>query len=96
MEILNNETKINCGNYTRQNIEMCLIATRGNGLPRKSASVRQVIYSCLGEHSEKPKEIHYRLEELYGDVPRLELFSREKYGDWDVYVNQVEGSIKLI
>ena len=51
MEILNNETKINCGNYTRQNIEMCLIATRGNGLPRQSASVRQVIYLCLDEHS---------------------------------------------
>ncbi|MDU6046791.1 MAG: MT-A70 family methyltransferase, partial [Proteus mirabilis] len=77
MEILNNETKINCGNYTRQNVEMCLIATRGNGLPRQSASVRQIIYSCLGEHSEKPKEVHHRLEELYGDVPRLELFARE-------------------
>ncbi len=51
MEILNNETKINCGNYIRQNIEMCLIATRGNGLPRQSASVRQVIYLCLDEHS---------------------------------------------
>ncbi len=51
MEILNNETKINCGNYTRQNVEMCLIATRGNGLPRQSASVRQVIYLCLDEHS---------------------------------------------
>ncbi len=51
MEILNNETKINCGNYIRQNIEMCLIATRGNGLPRQSASIRQVIYLCLDEHS---------------------------------------------
>ncbi|WP_025155267.1 MT-A70 family methyltransferase, partial [Morganella morganii] len=68
MEILNSETKINCGNYTRQNIEMCLIATRGKGLPRRSASVRQIVYSCLGEHSEKPKEVHHRLEELYGDV----------------------------
>jgi N6-adenosine-specific RNA methylase IME4 len=96
MEILNNETKINCGNYTRQNVEMCLIATRGNGLPRQSASVRQVIYSCLGEHSEKPKEVHHRLEELYGDVPRLELFAREKYGDWDVYGDQAEESIQLI
>lgn len=95
MEILNSETKINCGNYTRQNIEMCLIATRGKGLPRRSASVRQIIYSCLGEHSEKPKEVHHRLEELYGDVPRIELFAREKYGEWDVYGDQVDGSVKL-
>ena len=95
MEILNNETKINCGNYTRQNIEMCLVATRGKGLPRRSASVRQIVYSCLGEHSEKPKEVHHRLEELYGDVPRIELFAREKYGEWDVYGDQVDGSVKL-
>ncbi|MFN6817130.1 MT-A70 family methyltransferase, partial [Proteus mirabilis] len=95
MEILNNETKINCGNYTRQNVEMCLIATRGNGLPRQSASVRQIIYSCLGEHSEKPKEVHHRIEQLYGDVPRLELFAREKYGDWDVYGDQAEESLRL-
>ncbi|HCR3184427.1 TPA: DNA methyltransferase [Morganella morganii] len=95
MEILNSETKINCGNYTRQNIEMCLIATRGKGLPRLSASVRQIIYSCLGEHSEKPKEVHHRLEELYGDVPRIELFTREKYGEWDVYGDQVNSDIQL-
>ncbi|KKY70294.1 DNA methyltransferase [Morganella morganii] len=95
MEILNNETKINCGNYTRQNIEMCLVATRGKGLPRRSASVRQIVYSCLGEHSEKPKEVHHRLEELYGDVPRIELFAREKYGEWDVYGDQVNSDIQL-
>ncbi|WP_337247303.1 MT-A70 family methyltransferase [Proteus sp. G2665] len=54
------------------------------------------MYSCLGEHSEKPKEVHHRLEELYGDAPRLELFAREKYGDLDVYGDQAEESIQLI
>ncbi|MEN7471255.1 MT-A70 family methyltransferase, partial [Providencia stuartii] len=95
MDILNNETKINGGNYTRANAEICLIAVRGNGLPRQSASVRQVVYSCLGDHSEKPKEVHHRLEELYGDVPRIELFAREKFGDWDVFGDQVESNIQF-
>ncbi|QQE94413.1 MULTISPECIES: MT-A70 family methyltransferase [Providencia] len=95
MDILNNETKINGGNYTRANTEICLIAVRGNGLPRQSASVRQVIYSCLGDHSEKPKEVHHRLEELYGNVPRIELFAREKFGDWDVFGDQVESNIQF-
>ncbi|MDI9764932.1 DNA methyltransferase, partial [Morganella morganii] len=54
MDTLNSETRINGGNYTRANAEACLIATRGRGLERRSASVRQVVYSCLGEHSEKP------------------------------------------
>ncbi len=95
METLNNETKINGGNYTRANAEICLIAIRGNGLPRQSASVRQIIYSCLGDHSEKPKEVHHRLEELYGDVPRIELFAREKFGNWDVFGDQVESNIQF-
>lgn len=95
MELLNAETRINGGNYTRANAEVCLIATRGRGLERQSASVRQIVYSCLGEHSEKPKEVHHRLEELYGDVPRIELFAREKYGEWDVYGDQVNSDIQL-
>lgn len=95
METLNAETRINGGNYTRANVEICLIATRGRGLERKSASVRQIVYSCLGEHSEKPKEVHHRLEELYDDVPRIELFAREKYGEWDVYGDQVNSDIQL-
>lgn len=80
---------------TRANAEVCLIATRGRGLERQSAGVRQIVYSCLGEHSEKPKEVHHRLEELYGDVPRIELFAREKYGEWDVYGDQVDGSVEI-
>ena len=50
--------------------------------------MRQIIFSCLGEHSEKPKEIFHRIEELYGDVPRIELFARDAYPNWDSWGNQ--------
>ncbi len=53
LDLLNAETKMNGGNYTRANSEDVLIATRGNG-KRVSASVKQVVFSCLGEHSQKP------------------------------------------
>lgn len=56
---------------------------RGNGLERKCASIKQVIYSPLGEHSQKPAEVRLRLEKLYGDVPRIELFSRCGAPGWD-------------
>ncbi|MBD2803070.1 DNA methyltransferase [Xenorhabdus sp. M] len=88
LELLNTETRMNGGNYTRSNTEDVLIAIKGNGLPRQSASVKQVIYSCLGEHSQKPREVHYRLEQLYGDVPRIELFARESVYGWDLYGNE--------
>jgi hypothetical protein len=54
LSMLNSETRMNGGNYTRANTEDLLIATRGIGLERVSASIKQVVYSCLGEHSEKP------------------------------------------
>lgn len=88
LDFLNAEVKINGGNYSRQNQESALIAVRGKGLERASASVRQIIFSCLGEHSEKPKEIFHRIEELYGDVPRIELFARDAYPNWHAWGNQ--------
>lgn len=88
LDFLNDEVKINGGNYTRANSEDCLIAVRGKGVERLSASVRQIIFSCLGEHSQKPKEIFHRIEELYGDVPRIELFARDAYPGWDSWGNQ--------
>lgn len=66
---------MNGGNHTRANTEDLLIATRGAGLERKHAGIKQVVYSPLGAHSEKPWEVRHRLELLYGDVPRIELFS---------------------
>ncbi len=76
LDLLNAQTRMNGGNYTRANTEDLLIATRGNGLERKCAGIKQVIYSPLGEHSQKPAEARFRPEKLYGDVPRIELFSR--------------------
>ncbi len=54
LSMLNSETRMNGGNHTRANTEDLLIATCGAGLERASASIKQVVYSCLGEHSEKP------------------------------------------
>jgi N6-adenosine-specific RNA methylase IME4 len=48
LDLLNVQTRMNGGNYTRANTEDMLIATRGNGLERQCASIKQVIYSPLG------------------------------------------------
>lgn len=88
MAWMDKEVKINAGNYTRQNQESMLVAVRGRGLERQSASVRQIVFSCPGEHSAKPKEVMHRLVELYGDVPRLEMFARSSMSGWDCWGNE--------
>ncbi|SYS38148.1 MT-A70 family methyltransferase [Klebsiella pneumoniae] len=96
LSMLNSETRMNGGNYTRANTEDLLIATRGIGLERVNASIKQVVYSCLGEHSEKPWEVRHRLEKLYGEVSRVELFARESWLGWDRWGNQCSNSFEII
>ncbi|EAZ5304612.1 DNA methyltransferase [Salmonella enterica subsp. enterica] len=95
LTMLNSETRMNGGNHTRANTEDVLIATRGSGLERASASIKQVVYSCLGAHSEKPWEVRYRLEQLYGDVSRIELFARDIWPGWDRWGNECTSSVEL-
>lgn len=74
-----------CGYYTRANAELCLLATKGKVLNRKSHSIRQVIESKIREHSRKPDEARERIVELFGDIPRIELFARQQYDGWDCW-----------
>lgn len=82
------------GNWTRSNAEICLLATRGKP-KRKSASVHQLIISPVQAHSQKPKETREKIVELLGDLPRIELFAREKTDGWDVWGNEVECDIDM-
>jgi len=83
------------GYYKRANPEQCLLATRGVGLKRTDKSIRRLIIAPRGRHSEKPAEAYRRIERLFGNVSRLELFARYRRAGWDVFGNQVEGSIRL-
>lgn len=82
------------GYWTRSNVEFCILATKGTP-KRKSASVHQVIVSHIEEHSKKPQEVRERIVQLMGDVPRIELFARQKTPGWDVWGNEVESDIEM-
>jgi N6-adenosine-specific RNA methylase IME4 len=83
------------GYYTRANPEQCLLATRGTGLRRKDKSVRRLIVAPRGRHSEKPVEAYRRIERLFGNVSRVELFARTRRVGWDAFGDEVKGSISL-
>jgi N6-adenosine-specific RNA methylase IME4 len=82
------------GYYTKSNCEVCLIGTKGT-LPIKSNKVSSVVISPRREHSRKPDEVREKIVELYGDLPRIELFARETSPGWDVWGNEVECSINF-
>lgn len=42
-------------------------------------------------HSKKPDEIRQRIVELCGDVPRIELFAREKANGWECLGDEIDG-----
>ena len=82
------------GYWTRSNAEICLLAVRGKP-KRVSRKVFQLIASPLQEHSKRPEEVRERIVELMGDLPRIELFARQKSPGWDVWGNEVESSLDM-
>jgi N6-adenosine-specific RNA methylase IME4 len=83
------------GYWTRANTEPCLLATRGAGLPRLARDVLAIILSPVREHSRKPDEQYGKIERLFGDVPRIELFARQQWPGWDVWGNEVDSTVSL-
>lgn len=69
------------GYYTRANVELCLLATRGK-ITRINAAIPQLVVAPVGEHSQKPAIVRERIVGLMGDRPRLEMFAREAAEGW--------------
>ncbi len=83
------------GRWTRANAEVCLIATKGKP-KRLNAGVHSVIMSTIEGHSKKPDETRDRIVKLVGDLPRVELFARQKVEGWDSWGNELDNDIELL
>lgn len=80
------------GTYTlKSGIELCLLATRGKNAHKLvcAHNVRSLIQSPRREHSRKPDEVRDRIVALCGNLPRIELFARDKIAGWDAWGNEV-------
>lgn len=76
------------GRWTRGNTECCLLATKGN-IKRINNNISQLIISSIEEHSKKPSEARDKIVNLVGNLPRIELFSRQKVDGWDCWGNEI-------
>ena len=79
------------GFWTRGNAELCLLATKGHP-KRYSKKVHQFIISPVEKHSKKPDIAREKIVELAGDLPRVELFARQRAEGWHVWGNEAPDS----
>lgn len=79
---------VGLGHWTRANAELVLLGRRGKP-KRKAKNVGQIV-ECPhppGPHSTKPPIIREEIVRLCGDLPRVELFARQKVQGWDRWGN---------
>ena len=75
--------------YTKRDCEFCFIGTHGKYLNLKRG-VNQILLEPKTLHSKKPEEIRKRIVQLCGDIPRIELFARQRVKGWDVWGNEID------
>lgn len=85
---------IGMGNWTRANSEPVLLGVKGKIKPIKR-NVSQVVIAPRGKHSAKPPEVRERIVQLMGDLPRIELFARDRAPGWHIWGNELESDISL-
>jgi len=81
---------IGMGHYTRSNDEIILLGVKGK-VTRIDAGIRSVELLPITKHSQKPNLFRNRIVQLFGDLPRIELFARSKIPGWVCLGNEVDG-----
>ncbi len=88
------------GQWTMKNAEIVLLGTKGKMTQHlKSRKVRQLVEAKRNreKHSQKPQEIRDKIIEMFGnELPKVELFARQKVDGWDAWGNEVESDINLV
>ena len=80
--------RIGTGYWARNRHELLLIAARGSNICprfRDIPAVDSVIEGQQRAHSQKPDRARTIIEEYHPDVPRLEMFARERAAGWDAW-----------
>lgn len=78
--------RVNPGFYTMSQCELCLVFKRGTiPQPRGMRNIRQLVQAKRTRHSEKPDEVRRRIDEMFPEQSKIELFARKKVDGWDVW-----------
>ena len=85
------------GNYCKnvapwkmKSSEICLLGIKGRMTKYKQANnIESLVIAQRTQHSQKPNEVRKRIVDLFGDLPRIELFARQKTDGWDVWGDEI-------
>jgi len=91
VKLKNGKPVKNLGPWTMKSAELALLGTSpgfwSNYL--KTQSEPQLIMGERGRHSEKPSEAYERLERMFPDALKIDLFARKTRQGWDSFGNEV-------
>ena len=76
------------GSYTKSNAEICLLGMRGH-IKAVDKTVPQIVMQQRLGHSVKPPQVRERIVRVFGDLPRIELFARQRVEGWDAWGDEV-------
>jgi N6-adenosine-specific RNA methylase IME4 len=80
------------GFYTMGECEICIVGKKKGGnipKPRGARNIRQFISEKRGKHSQKPAEVRRRIELMFPEQTKIELFHRgECPKGWSTWGNQ--------
>jgi N6-adenosine-specific RNA methylase IME4 len=83
--------RIGTGFWFRNKHELLLVGTRGDKVPAPAPGEQfsSVIDGVVSAHSRKPHAFADMIEEMFPNVPAVELFARGERLGWDVWGNEV-------
>jgi len=78
---------------TKPTSEFVMAASRvkkGRPMPLASEAVPQVLLAPRGAHSAKPEDIQDRIEQMYPNATKLEMFARRVRPGWQAWGNEID------
>lgn len=82
--------KAGTGYWGRDKFELLLIAVKGDvPAPSPGTQPENLIQAPVGKHSQKPTAFRDIILELFPNLPKVELFARDKAEGWDTWGNEI-------
>ena len=85
--------RVNPGFYTMSQCELCLVFKHGRiPLPRGARNVRQLVSEKRSAHSRKPDEVRRRIDAMFPEARKIELFARDRVAGWTAWGLDTNGA----
>ena len=88
------KVRVNPGFYTMSQCELCLVFKKGKiPRPRGARNVRQFLSEKRRAHSRKPEEARRRIEKMFPELRKIELFARGPAPkNWTCWGSEADGA----